>query len=58
MTVHSESIRYVPEEALAASSPKHPENGRARKAIEAAGVAKKIGKVYKSVKGKAPKVSD
>lgn len=32
--------------------------GRARKAIEAAGVAKKIGKVYKSVKGKAPKVSD
>ena len=32
--------------------------GRARTAIEAAGVAKKIGKVYKSVKGKAPKVSD
>lgn len=32
--------------------------GRARKAIEAAGVAKQIGQVYKAVKGKPSKVSD
>jgi len=32
--------------------------GRARKAIEAAGVAKQIGRVYKAVKGKPSKVSD
>ena len=32
--------------------------GRARKVIEAAGVAKQVGQVYKAVKGKPPKVSD
>ena len=31
---------------------------KSEEAIEAAGVAKKIGKVYKSVKGKSLKVSD
>jgi hypothetical protein len=32
--------------------------GRARKVIEAAGVAKQVGQVYKAVKGKPSKVSD
>ncbi|CAL6376437.1 unnamed protein product [Bathycoccus prasinos] len=32
--------------------------GRARKVLEAAGVAKQVGQVYKAVKGKPPKVSD
>jgi hypothetical protein len=32
--------------------------GRARKVIEAAGVAKQVGQVYRAVKGKPPKVSD